>query len=148
MTIRAMQKNDAEIWSAMRGRLWPDADARELIAESRTFLAGEEIALVAAAFVAELNAVPAGFIELSIRAFADGCDSRPVPHVEGWYVEPFARGRGIGRALMEAAAEWSRDRGFAELASDSDLGNDGSLDAHARCGFIETERLVKFRRAL
>ena len=57
-----------------------------------------------------------------------------VPHVEGWYVEPFARGQGIGRALMEAAAEWSRDHGFVELASDSDLGNDGSLDAHAHCG--------------
>jgi aminoglycoside 6'-N-acetyltransferase I len=143
-----MQKRDAEFWGTMRARLWPDADARELIAESRAFLAGEEIAIVAAAFVAELDAVPAGFVELSVRPFSDGCESRPIPHVEGWYVEPFARGQGIGRALMEAAAEWSRDRGFVELASDSDLGNDGSLDAHAHCGFIETGRLVKFRRAL
>lgn len=143
-----MQKSDAEMWGAMRARLWPDADARELTTESRAFLAGEEVAIVAAAFVAELDAVPAGFIELSIRAFADGCDSRPVPHIEGWYVEPFARGRGIGRALMEAAAEWSRDRGFAEVASDSDLENNESLDAHVRCGFIETGRLVKFRRVL
>ncbi len=143
-----MQSSDANAWGALRARLWREAGERELMAEARAFLDGSEVAIVAAAFIAEVESVPAGFIELSVRAFADGCESSPVPHVEGWYVEPFARGRGVGRAMMEAAAAWSRERGFIELASDSDLRNADSLKAHARCGFIETERLVKFRRSL
>lgn len=92
--------------------------------------------------------VPVGFIELAVRPFADGCDSAPVPHVEGWYVEPGARGRGTGRALMDAAEGWARERGFVELASDTEVHNDGSLAAHMRCGFVETERLIKFRKSL
>jgi aminoglycoside 6'-N-acetyltransferase I len=83
-----------------------------------------------------------------MRAFSDGCDSMPVPHVEGWYVEPFARRRHVGSALMQAAENWARERGFAELASDTEPWNDASLAAHARIGFQETERLVKFRKVL
>jgi aminoglycoside 6'-N-acetyltransferase I len=72
----------------------------------------------------------------------------PVPHVEGWYVEPSARGRGVGRALMQAAEEWARRHGYRELGSDTEPWNADSLAAHAHCGFQETGRLVKFRKML
>ena len=39
---------------------------------------GVDVPIVTAAFIAEDEAVPIGFIELSIRPFADGCASRPV----------------------------------------------------------------------
>ncbi len=103
---------------------------------------------IAAVFLADDETTPLGFIELAVRSFSDGCESMPVPHVEGWYVEPSARGRGIGRALMQAAEGWARDRGFTELASDTEPWNERSIAAHARCGFRETERLVKFRKSL
>jgi len=103
---------------------------------------------IAAVFLADDETTPLGFIELAVRSFSDGCESMPVPHVEGWYVEPFARGRGIGRALMQAAEDWARDRGFTELASDTEPWNERSIAAHARCGFRETERLVKFCKTL
>jgi aminoglycoside 6'-N-acetyltransferase I len=132
----------------LRARLWPAADAKELAAEAEAFLDGREVPTIAAVFLAEEEGVPLGFLEVAMRAFSDGCDSMPVPHVEGWYVEPFARRRHVGSALMQAAENWARERGFAELASDTEPWNDASLAAHARIGFQETERLVKFRKVL
>jgi aminoglycoside 6'-N-acetyltransferase I len=147
--IRPVEAGDVEAWAAMRGRLWPHADAGDLLREANAFVAGDPGTIVDAAFVAEDDArAPLGFIELSIRDFADGCDSAPIPHIEGWYVEPPARGRGLGAELMRAAEAWSRERGFIELASDTEVENVASRGAHAACGFEETERLVKFRKAL
>jgi len=133
----------------MRGRLWPDAGAAELEREARDFIAGITIPTIDAVFIAaEKTGSAIGFLELSLRAFSDGCDSMPVPYVEGWYVEPAARGAGAGRALMRAAETWSRERGFTELASDTEVGNELSLRAHEHCGFEEVERLVKLRKRL
>lgn len=148
MLVRPVQVADAGVWSRFRSRLWPEFSADHLANEVRSFFKEGSIAPVAAAFVALDSDVPVGFLELSVRPFADGCDSAPVPHVEGWYVEPVARGRGAGRALMESAERWARDRGFVELASDTEVHNEGSRTAHARCGFVETERLIKFRKKL
>jgi aminoglycoside 6'-N-acetyltransferase I len=148
--IRPVERKDAIAWSAMRSRLWPEARTADLIREARAFADGAPEMMVDAAFLAEDDATsrPLGFIELSIRNFADGSDSMPIPHVEGWYVEPSARRRGIGRALMDAAAAWARERGYTELASETEVHNAASQDAHGRCGFEETERLVKFRKPL
>ena len=148
MIVRAVRRGDEFQWAQLRHKLWPYADLAELAAEASAFSRGETIPTIAAAFLAEEEATPLGFLELSVRGFSDGCSSMPVPHVEGWYVELPARGRGIGRALMAAAEDWSRERGFTELASDTEVENDASLVAHRRIGFEEVERLVKLRKAL
>jgi len=152
VTVRPVESRDAAGWAALRARLWPDADARALTIEANAFLAGEAPPTVGAAFVAEHTSGddPAlcGFIELAIRPFSDGCDSMPVPHVEGWYVEPALRGAGLGRRLMACAEAWARARGFCELASDTEVENRASLLAHQACGFQEVDRLVKLRKGL
>jgi aminoglycoside 6'-N-acetyltransferase I len=133
----------------MRSRLWPDADPEELATESRRFAEGHALPNVTAVFLAEDEAsIPIGFLELSVRAFADGCDSMPVPFIEGWYVDAAARGRGKGAALMRAAEEWARANGFVEIASDTEAGNEASRRAHAACGFTEVEHAIRFRKAL
>ncbi len=146
--VRALVPGDLEAWTAFRRDLWPEADAGELANEARAFLATGTQPTLTAVFVADDGSSPVGCIELSIRPFSDGCESMPVPHVEGWYVEPRARGRGVGRALVQAAEGWARALGFTELASDAELSNEASQRAHAGCGFEETERLVKFRKRL
>lgn len=147
--IRRVEGSDADAWAAMRARLWPETDPRGLADEARAFIAGRTVIGLTVVFIAvSEEAVPVGFLELFVREFSDGCDSMPVPHVEGWYVEPDARGKGNGRRLMRSAERWARARGFTELASDAEISNDASLRAHARCGFEEVERLVKFRKAL
>jgi aminoglycoside 6'-N-acetyltransferase I len=131
----------------MRTRLWPDADAA-LEREARDFAGGLPVPTIDVVFIAEGDGRAVGFLELAIRSFSDGCESMPVPHVEGWYVEPHERGKGVGRALIVAAEAWSRERGFTELASDTEIHNEASLRAHQRCGFEEVERLIKLRKAL
>jgi aminoglycoside 6'-N-acetyltransferase I len=149
MTIRPYEARDLESWSAMRARLWPREDAAVMVREARAFTTGSPNAMLDAVFIVEDDeAWPRGFLELSVRDFSDGCDSMPVPHVEGWYVEDPARRHGLGRALMRAAEEWARANGFTELASDSELDDDAAQRAHVRCGFEEVDRLVKFRKKL
>ena len=131
----------------MRAQLWPGADAG-LEREAREFARGLPIPTIDIVFIAESAGERVGFLELAIRSFSDGCESMPVPHVEGWFVEPRARGTGIGRSLMEAAEGWSRERGFTELASDTEIHNSASLHAYQRCGFEEVERLIKLRKRL
>ncbi len=152
--VRGAEPRDAEAWAQMRARLWPAADASELAAETRAFAAGSAPPYIAAAFVAEArgpletHAALVGFLEVAIRPFSDGCDSMPVPHVEGWYVEPAARGQGVGRKLMKAAEAWACARDFRELASDTEIENLASLLAHQACGFEEVDQLRKFRKVL
>lgn len=49
---------------------------------------------------------------------------------------------------MERAESWARERGFSELASDTEIENEISLSVHRSCGFSETERLVKLKKPL
>lgn len=150
MRIRAATAADVEVWSGFRAALWPDADPNELRDEAAAFFAGAQsgqpIAAVLLAEDGEGN--PSGMIELSLRLYAEGCETSPVPYVEAWYVAPERRGRDIGRALMAAAESWARARGHTELASDALIENVASHKAHAALGFAEVERSVHFRKAL
>ena len=89
-----------------------------------------------------------GFLELSLRSYAEGTGDSPVPYVEGWFVRADARGKGAGKALMEKAMDWSSSRGFADFASDTDLSNEGSIRAHRTVGFKEVGRQVALLRPL
>ncbi len=89
-----------------------------------------------------------GFLEASIRSRADGCERGPVGFIEGWYVDPDARRQGLGRMLVEAAENWARSRGCRQMASDTELWNDVSHQAHASVGYTETARLVLFKKDL
>ena len=80
--------------------------------------------------------------ELSIRPYAEGCRTDRVAFLEGWFVRPDARGRGVGRALVAASEEWARSQGCSEFASDAEVDNDASTAAHLALGFRD-EGLVR-----
>ena len=69
-------------------------------------------------------------------------------YLEGVYVTPNARRRGVATALIEAVKRWGRAAGCRELASDATLDNDASHAMHRALGFAPTERLVFFRHDL
>ncbi len=89
-----------------------------------------------------------GFVELTIRNRAEGCATQRIAYLEGWYVEPEARRRGIGAALVRAAEAWGREMGCTEFASDADPGNEAGLAAHRALGFAEVGRAVCFAKEL
>lgn len=89
-----------------------------------------------------------GFAEVSLRSWAEGCLSSPVGYLEGWYVVPLYRKKGIGKALLSASEEWARSHGCTEMASDTNIGNKASEVAHIGLGFEVVARVVAFRKDL
>lgn len=147
MRIRPLELRDRRSWAEMRAALWPDADAAELAHETVKHFAGLKAA--DEVFVAEdVNGHLLGFLEMSLRPYAEGCASSPVPYIEGWYVSTQARHQGVGRALVGAVENWARLRSFPEIASDAVLENDVSHAAHQALGFEEAERIVCYRKSL
>ena len=132
----------------MRHALWPDAAREELGAEADAHLRGEGFMLETVLVAEGSDGALAGFAELSLRPYAEGCTTSPVAYLEGWYVEPAHRGRGVGGALVAAAEAWARTRGCREFASDAVLDNHASAAAHAALGFEEVEQIRCFRKPL
>ena len=88
-----------------------------------------------------------GLAEAAIRTdYVNGAQSSPVGFLEGLYVVPHARREGLARGLVGAVAQWARDCGCSELASDAALANAVSHAVHRALGFEETERVVFFRK--
>lgn len=148
MKVRSATAADIGPWSHLRAQLWPDDDAATHAADiAETFLSGnpDQIAFVAEDDTGRMI----GFVEASIRRdYVDGCDTSPVAFGEGAFILPGLRGTGVGRALVEAVAEWGRAKGCTELASNALLDNGASHAFHEAVGFEETERVVFFRRML
>jgi aminoglycoside 6'-N-acetyltransferase I len=143
--IREIVDGDRVDWLRMREALWPGSLADHDLETRAYFERSREQGTV---FVAEIDGRVAGFLELEYRKYAPGCRSSPVPFIEGWYVEPELRGRGIGKALIDAAEAHARTTGYDEIASDAELENTGSLAAHRALGYEEIERVVSFRKSL
>jgi aminoglycoside 6'-N-acetyltransferase I len=147
MKVRLIEPRDRQAWAEMRAALWPDADRDELAHETLAHFSGKPLA--DAVFLCEgVDSAACGFLELRLRAYAEGCLSSPVPFVEAWYVAASARHRGAGRALMQAAENWALVRNFSEIASDTTIDNAQSQEAHAALGYEEIVRLVAFRKRL
>lgn len=90
-----------------------------------------------------------GFVEASQRVdYVNGTSTSPVAFLEGLYVDPAYRRRGVARTLVDEVERWAATLGCVELASDSPLDNGVAHAAHRALGFEETERVVYFRRAV
>ena len=129
----------------MRVQLWPDLSVDDNDADCANILARPDRFSV---FVATDSGLVHGFVDVSLRDIADGCDSSPVGYLEGWFVKPAHRGKGIGRRLVAAAEAWARSQGCTEMASDALLNNVDGQRAHARLGYAEVDRMVSFRKRL
>ncbi|HET9864746.1 MAG TPA: aminoglycoside 6'-N-acetyltransferase [Steroidobacteraceae bacterium] len=134
-------------WLELRMTLWADATQDEHRGYMGMALAQPDRFLQLVAYDARRQAV--GFIEGSIRVdYVNGTQSSPVGFVEGVYVVPAWRRKGIARRLFAAVADWARARGCRELASDALLDNLASQRAHLALGFREAERVVYFTKPL
>lgn len=60
--------------------------------------------------------------------------------LEALWVDPGTRRAGLGSALIEAVAGWSRERGATRLELSVTEGNDPARALYTRAGFVETGR--------
>jgi len=136
---------DAASLARLRHALWPDGSEAEHRREiERSFGGGQTAPLL----VAEDRSGLLGFAELSIRPYAEGCKTDRVGFLEGWFVIPRARHRGVGRKLVAAAEAWARSAGCTEFASDAEVDNESSAAAHRALGFTEVGLIRCFRKDL
>jgi aminoglycoside 6'-N-acetyltransferase I len=142
--VRRAGAEDIPALARLRATLWPEGSMEEHAVELGPQLeSASDLTLVA-----EMERALIGFLEGRLRSHADGCETSPVGYLEGWFVTEEWRGRGVGRALVEAFEVWARERGCRELASDTWLHNTGSQRAHERLGFSEVDRVVTYRKPL
>jgi aminoglycoside 6'-N-acetyltransferase I len=135
LSIRPAGGADTADWLRLRCALWPEQSPEEHRAEVAEFFAGGLAEPQAVWMARSATGEAVGFVELSIRAHAEGCE-RPNPaYVEGIYVVPEQRRSGVGRQLLAAADAWARSRGCSEIASDTAPDNTPSAGLHAAAGF-------------
>jgi aminoglycoside 6'-N-acetyltransferase I len=131
----------------MREALWP-SDPGEHAREIGLYFSGDLREPVEVLLACDEQGEAVGVIEVSIRAYAEGCVTDRIAYIEGWYVEPKMRGKGVGAALVVAAEAWAHSQGCVELASDTEVANEASAKAHHALGFTETGTIRCFRKAL
>src|SRR5262245_57432926 len=98
--IRGLRPDEHHTWLRLRELLWPETSREELAREQEEILADLERKSVLVATSPDGELV--GFVEVALRDWAEGCCTRPVGYIEGWYVEPGHRRSGVGRKLVAA----------------------------------------------
>jgi aminoglycoside 6'-N-acetyltransferase I len=146
MLIRHAVHSDRTEWLRMRSALWPDCPLEDHHSETQDQLNDPARYAV---FVVERDVNKlGGFLEASLRDYADGCRTSPVGYIEGWYVDADLRQQGWGGELVKAAEQWAVEQGCREMASDCELDNDVSFRAHLALGYEEVDRVIQFRKTL
>ena len=143
--VRPVQQTDLQEWFRLRQMLWDELSEQEHQDEMLDIYEHTDSQLV---LVADVSGKLVGFLEASIRPFVEDCHTDHVGYLEGWFVESDFRRYGIGRDLVRNAERWARKKGCTEMASDAEIGNDLSLQAHQKLGYEETSRLVHLRKDL
>lgn len=146
MPVGRLKRSQMADWMRLRSALWPATPMDVHRREMADILSDEEFNAV---FVSrDRSGRLTGFLEASLRLGAEGTHSSPVGYVEGWYVVPEKRRKGIGRALLGLAEVWAAARGCREMASDADMENEAGRAIHHVMGYEETARLAHFRKTL
>ena len=83
MPIRPVQPTDHAEWLRMQLRLWGGA-AEEHTQDIDVYFATPQRGITFV--VASCGGGLCGFIEVSLRNYAEGCMTSPVAYIEGWYV--------------------------------------------------------------
>ena len=145
-SVRILQETDLNQWFQLRKQLWDATSDDDHKSEMLDIINHPETELILVAEGSDGRLL--GFLEASIRPYVEDCLTDNVGYLEGWFVERESRRAGIGRALVQQAEAWARQRGCSEMASDAEIGNDRSLAAHLKLGYAETSRLIHLRKEL
>ena len=143
--IQRATEHETEVLAGLALLLWDNHDVTELREEFAELLKSEE----AACFLACESGVPVGFAQCQLRHdYVEGTQTSPVGYLEGIFVWPEFRHRGLAKQLLGACESWAKEKGCMEFASDCELGNDASLNFHLSMGFTEVNRIVCFTKTL
>ena len=75
-------------------------------------------------------------------------ESDPDVEIGGLVVHEDARGRGVGRALVGAAEDWARERGYTMVSVRSNVLRKEAHEFYKGLGYEPTKSQFKFRKKL
>ena len=141
MIVPVTSENEIE-WAELCVALWPEESIDFMLSERAENKYSNE-------FLYIIKSKAVGLLSLSRRFdYVEGTESSPVGYLEGIYVMPEYRHKGIAKELVEYAKKWSLDNGCIELASDCEIENDVSRKFHTSIGFEEANTIVCFTMKL
>ena len=140
MEIIKVTNENVRAWAKLCNELWTHNSIDEML---EAFNNGE----YKNEYLYRINDLYVAFLSLSIRNdYVEGkTDSAPVGYLEGIYVKPEYRKKGIAKKLVTFAKEWSAKRGCSMLGSDCELSNEDSRLFHNKIGFVEAKINVHFK---
>lgn len=146
MKVRELSKQDFGKWLKLRYELWPYHTLEELSKEMDQIYKRFKSDYMF--YVIEDNGDIVGLIELSIHETALGCRTNNVGFIEGWYVKPEYRQKGIGKLLVRKAESWAISKGCREMASDTNERYPISPIAHKALGYEEVDTPLNYKKSL
>lgn len=139
MIIREATAADAAALAALSTQLGYPAQPGE--AAERLAALGPEGAVL----VAEAHGAVLGWIHVcGIRFF----QSPPFAEVGGLVVDEAARGKGVGKLLVEAGARWAAERGYRKLRVRSNVVREDAHRFYERESFRRVKTQAVFDRGL
>lgn len=144
MITKAERKDEEKALSLFKA-LWQDADEGELEEIFSHSLRGKNVTI----FLASLQGQAAGIAQCSLRRdYVEGTYTSPVGYLEGVFVLPEYRNRGLAKELVKACEQWAKEKGCKEFASDCELSNEESRRFHRAAGFDEVGAIVCFAKKI
>lgn len=142
MKLVAITRNEFPQWKEMRRAVFSELDDAYHDEEMENIFVSDQWYCY---FLKDKKNTTLGLVELSSRNIVDGCLSSPVAYLEGLYLKPAYRGKGLGREVIAMIQHWCRRKGFSELATDTELTNAKAQKFYRAVGFEETYQVVEFR---
>jgi ribosomal protein S18 acetylase RimI-like enzyme len=140
MNIRSATTEDREAILALVPRLAqhgtpPGRDAGQIAATDLQTIAAAIDARTAetALLTAEHDGSIVGFIH--VKTVTDYYTQQPIGHVSDIVVASRAEGRGVGRALIAAAEDWARSRGYTWMQLNVLVGNTAARSLYEQLGY-------------
>jgi len=147
MNIKIALEEDKTEWLKLRMALWPDVSKKIHEKEISAMLSKPERFIT---FIAcDSPKFSIGFLEASIHEIIDeGCVIKNIGYIEGWYIEPKYRRKGVGAELVKSAEKWAIEQELNEMAVDTNLNNIQSQNAYQALGYKEQDRFILYRKVL
>jgi aminoglycoside 6'-N-acetyltransferase I len=143
MTSEEISRHNIAALAELMLELWPECDYDEELQNCSEMIDSDK----QTAILAKAQDEYIRFIQLSLRTdYVEGMTTSPIVYIEGLYVKPQYRKKGIAKALVESGKKWGRENGCREIASDAEIDNEESIEFHKRMGFEEVNRIVCFRK--
>jgi GNAT superfamily N-acetyltransferase len=93
--------------------------------------------------VADPGDKPIAFLFAELQRRGPALDRGRSGRIQELYVDPAWRSRGVGRALVDVASGWLRERGARSVSVRVEPGNHSGFAFWQRSGFVERARILE-----